>query len=189
MWELDPACAAVLRLCVALLLFSSLLHKMRDLAAFRVALEGYALLPAVWVAPAARLVTGAEAVLGIAILLPVVGSYAAMASAALLTTYTAAIAINVNRGRTSIDCGCGGPAGRVPLSGALIVRNGILVLVSLLAALPTAARSLHALDGVIIGAAATTFALLYTAADTALANGAHWRDAHARGAVGWQGAA
>jgi hypothetical protein len=95
----------------------------------------------------------------------------------LLLLYSAAIGINVYRGRTGIDCGCSGPAGRVPVSGALIVRNGVLLVVAGLAALPTTARVLQAIDGLTIAAAVITFALLYAGADTALANDARWRQA------------
>ena len=43
------------------------------------------------------------------------------------------MAINIQRGRTTIECGCGGAA--QPLSWALVVRNGLLASIGLTALL------------------------------------------------------
>lgn len=48
----------------------------------------------------------------------------------LLLIYSAAIAINLWRGRVDIDCGCSGVASR--LSGWLLLRNSILMLCAVL---------------------------------------------------------
>lgn len=174
MIALDPIIATVLRLGMAALLLSSAWHKLRDAGAFRAALAGYAVVPAVLVTPVALLLITAELVIGLGLLLSAGGS-AALGSAALLTLYTAAIGFNLARGRTRIDCGCGGPAGALPLGAALVVRNVVLVSLSLCAALPMSARPLAAADAIVIAAATLSFAFLYAAAETALANSARWR--------------
>lgn len=177
MIEIDPVIATVLRLGLAALLLSSAWHKLRDAGAFRAALAGYALVPAALVTPVALLLMTAELVIGLGLLLPQ-SRGAAYGSAALMAVYSAAIAINLGRGRTRIDCGCGGPAGALPLSAALVARNVLLMGLSLCAALPVTSRPLAAADAIVIAAATLSFAFLYAAAETALANSARWR-AHA----------
>jgi hypothetical protein len=181
--------SSVARLGLALLLLWSAWHKLRDLRAFRVAIAGYALLPAIVVPAVALIVAGAESALGIGLLgasIPTFGSGApvsalpALGSAMLLSVYTGAIVINLGRGRTRIDCGCGGPAGALPLGRALVVRNALLILVALAASLPRVPRALGSLDAVVVLVATGTFACLYGAAETALANVARWRTRQGR---------
>jgi len=50
---------------------------------------------------------------------------------ALLVLYSSAIAINLVRGRRDIECGCGGAATHVPLSGWLLARNAALMATAL----------------------------------------------------------
>jgi hypothetical protein len=175
---IDPALVTVLQLCLALLLLAAAWHKLRDVCAFRVALDGYGLLPTPVTPYAAALTIGAELVLGVGLLLPDASRHAAAGSALLLAVYTAAIAINLWRGRTRIDCGCAGPAGALPLSRALVMRNAALIAVSIVAVLPPASRVLHAYDAFLIAIATLTFALLYISAETAMTNGAYGRGAH-----------
>jgi uncharacterized membrane protein YphA (DoxX/SURF4 family) len=177
MIDIDPILAAVLRLGLAALLLSSAWHKLRDTTAFRAAIAGYALLPARLVPRAVPLIIGAEVTLGIGLLLPHIGASAPFGTAMLLTSYTTAISINLLRGRSRIDCGCAGPAGALPLSRALVARNGLLILLSLGAGLPLVPRVLQPTDLIIIAIATPTFACLYAAAETALANATRWRSA------------
>lgn len=174
---IDPVLATVLRLGVATLLLLAAWHKLRDVRAFRAAIAGYALVPGRAVPVVAMLVVGAEIVLGISLLLPRLGAAAAVGSAALLALYTTAIAVNLSRGRTRIDCGCAGPSGALPLSRALVARNGVLIILSVGAAWPTSARALQVTDLFTVCVATLTFACLYVATETALANAARWRHA------------
>ena len=103
-------------------------HKARNYLAFRGVLSEYRLLPAALVGIAAPAVVGAEIVAALALLAPaglMPGVPAASAAALLLCAYTGAIAVNLLRGRTSIDCGCGGEP--TPLSGWLLLRNALLL--------------------------------------------------------------
>jgi methylamine utilization protein MauE len=168
--SVDPAVHAALRVALALLLLAAAAHKLRDLAAFRSAVEGYALLPSGWLTGAAILLVGIELSIGISLILPGLGSVPAYAAAALLATYSGAIAINLQRGRRDIDCGCAGPAGRVSISRALVLRNGLLIAGALVAALPPTVRPTVWLDAVTVVASVGMLALLYVSAETALAN-------------------
>jgi hypothetical protein len=96
--------------------------------------------------------------------------YAMMLICALLGLYSLAIAINLVRGHTSIDCGCSGAGMRHTLSKWLLVRNLILIAAALAALAPNSQRQLHFFDGWIVGAGVGVLALLYIAIDQLLAN-------------------
>ena len=167
---LDPTIAASLRLAFALLFLGVALHKLRDVAGFRAALAAYDLLPPRATRAAAVVSIAAEIGIGAGLLIPAVAGRAALLGMALLGLYGFAIAINLRRGRREIRCGCGGLGGERPIAPALVVRN--LVLVALLGwtLLPQATRPLEWLDLVSIAFSAATAALLYLAADVAIAN-------------------
>lgn len=169
--SLDPVIALVLRAGLSLLLGSAAWHKLRDVGAFRAALDDYRLLPSVWSGPVAALLIAAECGLAVALWLPDVGGAAALGSAVLLTLYAAAMAATLRRGRRDVDCGCAGTGRRQAVRPALVARNGVLVVAALLATLPPAERPLgwvDALTGLLAPAAA---ACLYVAIDGLLATG------------------
>ena len=167
---IDPVVAVVLRGALALLFVSAALHKLRDLQAFRVALGDYELVP--W--PLTGLVAPAlvAAELGVAALLltPWAQPWGFAAAALLLALYTAAVGVNLLRGRRAIDCGCFGPALRLELGGGLVARNALLIAGALAGLLPSAPRALTALDGLPIVAAIGFLSAAYAAASQLLAN-------------------
>jgi len=169
---IDPALQMTLRGALALLFFWAAAHKLRDVTGFRAALAAYALLPDRVVASSAAVLIAIEVGVGAGLLPfgePGLSSSAALA-AGLLCMYSAAIAINLLRGRRHIDCGCVGAATRRPLTAGLLVRNAVLISGALAGALPATARSLTTIDGVTTGAGIATLALLYIAVDGLIAN-------------------
>jgi hypothetical protein len=167
--EIDPAVHLVLRAALALLFIWAAAHKLRGVTAFRAALADYALLPRRWLGPAAALLIAAELSVAAGLWLRGADIAAAAVGAGLLAIYAGAIAVNLQRGRRDIDCGCMGVAGRQPLSSALVGRNLVLAVVALLCTLPTAPRELTWVDGLTIVAGVVTLALLYAAVDGLLA--------------------
>jgi len=168
-FALDPCLSAVARLSIALVLGVAAVHKLRDPGAFRSALGGYRLLPDALVPAAAVLLAALEVAAAAALALPGSGPAPALLAALLLALYTAAIAVNLARGRRDIDCGCSGPARRQPLGPGLLLRNALLVAAALLGAAPVGARPLLWLDFLTVAAAVAVLGLLYAAADTARA--------------------
>lgn len=167
---LDPAASFAASAALALVFAQAALHKLRDLRAFVTALDGYALLPATLAPMAAAQAIVAELLLASTLVVPPLRPAAALGALALLALYSAAIAVNLARGRREIDCGCTGPALRQPLSGWLLARNAALAAVALCAALPNDSRELSALDALpILGGAAALLAL-YAAANQLAAN-------------------
>lgn len=110
------------------ILLAAAAHKARHYLAFRSILDAYRLLPEYLLSVAAPLIIASEVVAGLALLAPaglLPRVVAALIAAGLLCLYTGAIAVNLVRGHTAIDCGCGGEP--TPLSGWLLIRNGLLL--------------------------------------------------------------
>ncbi|MDJ0926884.1 MAG: MauE/DoxX family redox-associated membrane protein [Gammaproteobacteria bacterium] len=168
---LDPLVNLILRWSFILLFGLSALHKLRDFAGFARQLADYRLLPQGLVSPAAAVVVGSELAIACGLLIPATQAAAATIAAMLLAAYALAIGVNLARGRRNIDCGCSGPALRQTLSEGLLVRNGVLIAAALFCAMPTTTRDLGPWDWFMAIAAVLTVALLYTGANTLLANG------------------
>lgn len=142
----DPVPALVMRLGLAVLLASAAWHKLKDRGAFQGILHAYRLLPAVLVPVAALAIAVVELGLAAALLLPAGRSVGAFGAAALLGVYSLAIACNLWRGRRAIDCGCGAPGARQPISEWLVARNGGLAVVAVLTLWPSTPRPLLWVD-------------------------------------------
>ena len=104
----------------------SLHHKLRRFPRFRASLAAYGLLPAPAVPAAAVALVMLEVTAIACLLLP--SGIASGLAFALLTLYTLAITVNLLRGNRAIDCGCGDTP--TPLSGWLLLRNGVLLLLA-----------------------------------------------------------
>ena len=123
--EGSPLLAAALGFAVLLGVASG--RKFRDLDAFRLVLADYRLLPGWLLRPAALGVAAVEIALALAWLVAPwssgIAGLAGIGTAVLLLLYAAAIAANLHRGRSWIDCGCGGGGS---LSWVMVVRNAVL---------------------------------------------------------------
>ena len=171
--------AATCRLGLAAILAQSAWHALRDLPRHAAALAGYKLVPLPLLPAAAialPLLTASAAAL---LPWPATAHTGAALAIALMALFTAAIAINLRRGRTDIDCGCGGAEGH-HISPGLVIRN--LTLIALLAE-PLIAPATGAVDPMTVltelGGAAGIVALYFTSTQL-LANQAAMRAATAR---------
>ncbi|MBS1106628.1 MAG: methylamine utilization MauE [Deltaproteobacteria bacterium] len=170
---LDPAIEVVLRGGLALLFGATAFEKARDFNGFRAALIGYALLPERLAGAIAALLASSEAALAIALGAPAaleLRATALVASAALLALYGAAIAVNLARGRRDIECGCGGPASRQPLSEWLLARNALLLAAALVCRGGAASRPLVWVDALTVGGGIAVLAATWLAVHRLLAN-------------------
>ncbi|KAB2967675.1 MauE/DoxX family redox-associated membrane protein [Zoogloea sp.] len=158
------ACAAAL----AILLLSSAWRKLADLEVFRATVELYALLPVAAVAAFAGLFPLFEVAAGVVLLLRPDGPWMVLPFA-VLGLSTAAILVNVLRGRSNLECGCGGD--RHPrLSWALVMRNGALLGGVLMAAAADNGRPLVWVDFLSVAALTLALAGLYATLNQLLAN-------------------
>jgi len=162
---MDPVFALTLRICFTFLFALAAFHKLRNLASFRYTLSLYELVPESLVGILAAVVVSAEVYIALRMLF---SERIALAAAAVLTAYTLAIALNVVRGRTDLDCGCMGPAARTPLSWWLVARNALLVGLLLVLSRPIAARPLAWIDGLSIFGATTLLIACWLAVERLL---------------------
>ena len=171
---LDPLILKTVSVGLAAMFFVAGYHKFADAAQFRVTLLEYQVLPEVLVAPTSRIIPIIELLLGGAWLLSYYqAGLTAIASAGLLGIYAVAITINILRGRVHFDCGCGF-GGKTEneqyLSGGLVLRNVVLIVLALLTMLPSGTRDLGIGDYLTLAAALLATAMLFAAANQLLAN-------------------
>ncbi|HEX6137478.1 MAG TPA: MauE/DoxX family redox-associated membrane protein [Casimicrobiaceae bacterium] len=172
--------AHALALAIGVVLLGAVVHKLRGWSAFRAAVADYRLLPDALVAPAAVALCALEAIAGIALLVDGLRIVGASLAIAAIGVATAAVTINVLRGRTDVDCGCGGIEGRQPLSWGLVARNGALLVALAAIAFVPPANSTGFVAYATLAAATLALATLYGAASQLLANRSHVADLASR---------
>jgi hypothetical protein len=179
MQAVDPAnvAGAVIRFGMAIVFAQSALHAARGWTAHVEAVRAYRLVPAALTVPAAAAALLTNLAIAMLLLAPARGWEAAAAGCLPLLLYAAAIQTNLARGRTHIECGCGGAAGD-RISSLLVLRN--VTLASLLAAAALCPPRLTDDVAPIALGGAVSFAALYFAASQLLANHAAFRAGAAR---------
>jgi hypothetical protein len=145
--------------CAGLVFVVAGVQKMRHWSILRGVIANYRLLPEEMVAPAASLLPLVEVITGFALLSGVAWPQAQLAAILLLGLFAAAMAINIERGRSHIDCGCNQSFLRQPLRRLLVARNGVLIA----ALLPSLAMPGAVAPTVLVAGAAAgvAFFLLY----------------------------
>ena len=152
---------------VALVLLQAAWHKGAGFAAFTGFAADYRLLPQSLVAPASAALIAAETASLVLLALPATRKVGALAAAILFLVYAGAMAINLFRGRTAIECGCGG-APQV-ISAATLARNGVLAAIALgVAASPVAVEGGAGMVAAVAGGVLLFIA--YVAAEQVLSN-------------------
>lgn len=183
---LDPLILRIIAVGFALLFIFAAAHKFNNKRQFLGILEAYQIMPSAALGLAVNVIPVLELMLGLAwaltALLFIQITLLPLISAMLLFTYAMAIAINLLRGRSYIDCGCGfssvaGSAlsesksgGIQQLSRALVVRNCMLTIVALMALIPPSLRELGFMDFLSLVIATFTLVLLYGAFNQLLVN-------------------
>ena len=156
--SLDPLLIWVARAAVAVLLTHAALAKLGDGATLEQHLLAYRV-PVAWLSVVAWVLPFAE-LLTTGLLLSPLRAIGALAAVALLCLFGAAMARALLQGRV-LDCGCGGEP--LPVSWALVVRNGVLAAVAGLAAAPSTGRHLQGPDFLVVVLAILLSTLLYAA--------------------------
>jgi hypothetical protein len=157
--ELLAAVSVAGQVCVGLVFVLAAVQKLQHWRIFAGVLANYRLLPPLLVAPAAILLPPAEILVGLLLLSAQLRPLGALAAIALLVLFAMAMAINLRRGRSEIDCGCGHSFLKQNLAWLLVGRNAglaALLVPSLLFTSPMAMPT--ALSGVAAGVA---FFVLY----------------------------
>jgi len=168
--QIDPVLGWMAAAAAAAIFAASGALKFYDLGTFRGAVTNYRLIPDWLATPFAWTAPVIESAAALGLLLSPIRGSAALGLIVLLGVFTGAIAINLARGRTDIDCGCFGPALRQRLSWWLLLRNGALFALLAIAGMPMGARPMDFLDLATATMAAATVVVLYTAANYLIAN-------------------
>ena len=159
---LDPLFPLFARLVLALLFVGAVRHKLADLLRFEGIVRDYRLAPGSGSFALARSLVALEVGLVFGLVAPWTAATASLVAALVLAGYALAIGVNLVRGRSEIECGCGGAGER--LRWRLVARNALLVAVCLVGATAPAERPLGALDALTLVVGLTSVVLLWSAA-------------------------
>lgn len=127
----SPAMVWTSALVMAGIFLPSALSKLRAMDELEGIVADYRLLPEPFVRPVARVLPVAEILAGGLPLLPPTRALGAVLAIALFLLFAAAMAINLARGRTEIDCGCFIGRQKERIGWGLVARNLVLVLLTL----------------------------------------------------------
>ncbi|MFM1897654.1 MAG: hypothetical protein RLZZ385_2728 [Pseudomonadota bacterium] len=165
---IDPLVPLILALSLALLFFMAANHKLKHFAHFQASLGAYEIVPQPLLPVVARTLPWLEMALVFLLLIPASRALAGAVAAALLVVYGLAMAVNLKRGRSEIDCGCGDAP--QTLSGWLLLRNALLACGAVIVALPVLDRSLAGLDLLLVVLFTAVLALFYLTVDELVRN-------------------
>jgi hypothetical protein len=143
---LDTLPQLSLALALAALFVAAALHKLLAREQWPAVVRQYRLLPELLAGPVALVLPFTEALAAVALLWPRTRAAGALAVAALLLAYAVALAINLRRGRRSIDCGCFGAQPRQGIAPWMVARNLVLAALALVLLLPTDGRAASATE-------------------------------------------
>ncbi|MCD8521801.1 MAG: hypothetical protein LRY66_17995 [Saccharospirillaceae bacterium] len=153
MTELLPLASLTLLVFTLLVFLRAALHKALDFLEFQGFVADYDLLPEALVKPVAAALLALEGALVLMLLFSASRAAGLVLAALLLGGYAIAMGINIRRGHTRIECGCGGTPQR--LGKTLLLRNALLMVFALLPllGLPEALQSAE----VVVAIAAAVF--------------------------------
>ncbi|MBO9590805.1 MauE/DoxX family redox-associated membrane protein [Devosia sp.] len=131
--SLNSLVAAGLTAFISLIFARAAWHKLEEFTEFTGFVADYKLLPERLVIPASWAIVGVELAVVVVQLLPQGRVFGLGLAFFMLVAYASAMAVNLSRGRFTIECGCGGAA--QPLSWSLVGRNTALSALGLAAIL------------------------------------------------------
>jgi hypothetical protein len=120
---------------LALVFARSAAHKLMEFSFFSATLGEYRVFPKALVGPAAIALALAEALAIVLLIIPDTRTIGGTLAAGLLALYALAMTLNLRRGRSRIDCGCGGPGQMI--SWSLVARNSVLTALAAFVSLNT----------------------------------------------------
>ena len=167
---MDPVFDLTIRCSIAAILIGAAWHKLRAPYDFWGVVAGYQIVPTTLERPLAHALPIVEMLIALMLLVPVFKIYATLLAICLFSLYAGAIFYNLMRGRTEIDCGCGGFSSDQRIHMGLVGRNiAIIALIAVTLGEPTS-RDMIWLDAVSILAGTAMLLLLFVAADTLMRN-------------------
>jgi uncharacterized membrane protein YphA (DoxX/SURF4 family) len=123
--------APLVRAYLAFILLKSATEKFMDMRYFLGVVSSYKILPGHTVRPFAFILPCFESILGGLLLVGWQTRLSAALLALLMMVFILAIYINLVRGRHYLDCGCSGSRSKHKISNQLIMRDALIILLSL----------------------------------------------------------
>ncbi len=160
---MDPVIHYLLVCLLALVFLQGGTTKLMARDEFQGVASSYRLLPGAIVPAFAALLPIAELAAGLSVVVPATRHFGTALAIALLLMFALAMAINLARGRTEIDCGCFKSGFRQTISGWLVGRNLLLAAGAALLWLPANGRVVGAFDVFLVIAATLMLFLGYYA--------------------------
>ncbi len=161
----DPMIDLCLRFVLALVFAGAAMSKLQNTDEFHGVVRNFRLLPRSIDGAFAFVLPWIELALAVSLITGLGLAAGSTAAGALLVIFAIAIAINIVRGRTEIDCGCFRHGLRQHLNWALVSRNaGLAAAAFWVATQPEWLRATQAYDVVIAALAALTLLVLYMGA-------------------------
>jgi hypothetical protein len=147
-------------------------HKLRHPGYYRDLLRSWFVASPRWLAvwPLAVL----ELFIVVSRLIPGSRSGALVLVAVLLLLYAAGMAWQLLQGRTTLKCGCAGPAADATISSVLVWRNLVCAQLAVLAARPVTGELLRGLDIAVAALCAAFMCLFYLCCEQLLSNAQHF---------------
>lgn len=127
--EVEATLLLVGRLCLGVFLAPSAIAKLTHLKRFAQDLIAYEILPAGVARIAAFILPWVELGLAVSLILGIALPATAMTTAFVFAAFSAAVVVNLRRGR-EISCGCYGIAGTETISWGIVARNCMLLIMS-----------------------------------------------------------
>lgn len=156
----EPVVTTFVQAFLILLLVGAALPKLRHCEEFFGVVRNFRLMPEPLARPFAAMLPWLELGIAMSLVFPATAPFAAGAAGGLLVVFGIAIAINVARGRTAIDCGCFRNGMKQKLNWLLVGRNAGLALAAFALAWALPITPVASLLDLIIGGAAAVLAML-----------------------------
>lgn len=156
----EPVVTWALRGFLALLFATAAVSKLQNLEEFYGVVRNFRLIPDGASRVVAFVLPIVELAVAAGLLIRPIAAPAAFTAAVLLAGFGAAIAINVVRGRTYIDCGCMRQGMKQPISWLLVLRNAVLTVLGLAVALLLPAVPAAGVADLFVGLAAGSIAMI-----------------------------
>jgi Methylamine utilisation protein MauE len=163
--SIDPAITCLILACVELLFMVAAIHKLRDLRRFGEIFAAHGVLPLAAARRVSVTVPLFELFVAGGLLFEGSRTLSLCVGIVLLLSYAGSIALNLNRGRRDLACGCGGPDERRLIAPWMVWRNISLAILMAAALLPWSVRPFELTDAVTIGFGTATCALVYLCLD------------------------
>ena len=158
----EPVVTTFVQALLILLLASAAIPKLRHGEEFFGVVRNFRLMPEALARPFAAVLPWFELGIAVGLMFPATAPFAAGAAGGLLILFGIAIAINVARGRTAIDCGCFRNGMKQPLSWLLVFRNAGLALAAFALAWALPVTPVASFLDLVVGGAAAVLAMLLT---------------------------